>query len=291
MIITSTDVPGDRTHVGGAKKERYKWAEAGEKGRLVWIPKDDLHVNRSYQRVLTESKVKQIAANWMWPAFGVLTVGTRDGSHYVMEGQHRWAAALRRSDISSLPCVVFTMKHVAEEAHVFLTANTLRRPVSAVEKFSASIIEGSPPAIKLSELIAKTGRVVTQNPKMHNGIRCIAALLDLQSTNASALERVLPMASEICRDRSLNERIVRALHFIEVQLLRDGGRSLSVPNWRKRILSISYETYLDHINRAAVFYARGGDKVFAHGALEAINRGLRIRLKLNTTGRNEDVEA
>src|SRR5262245_11513114 len=57
-------------------------------GKLAWIPINDLHVDRKYQRMIRQKRVNRIANSWNWVACGCLSVSLRkDGSgYYVFDG-------------------------------------------------------------------------------------------------------------------------------------------------------------------------------------------------------------
>jgi hypothetical protein len=86
------------------KVTRYGWLEADDLGDLCLLSKRDLNVDNRYQRERKHPKVLAIARGWSWPACGVLIVAVReDGRYWVVDGGHRWAAAMERSDITHLP--------------------------------------------------------------------------------------------------------------------------------------------------------------------------------------------
>jgi hypothetical protein len=66
----------------------------------------------------------------------------RDGGLYVVDGQHRLAAAVMRGDIPQLPCVVSHFDSAEQEAAAFVALNQQRRPLNALDLFKAAL----PPA-------------------------------------------------------------------------------------------------------------------------------------------------
>jgi hypothetical protein len=62
-------------------------------------------------------RVSSIAANFDWRLFAPMIVSRRpDGSRVIIDGQHRWAGAVRRCDLSHLPCCLFTCETPEAEA-------------------------------------------------------------------------------------------------------------------------------------------------------------------------------
>lgn len=105
------------TPLGLDKVQRYGWTMQDKQGEQRQINKNLLLVNDDYQRTASASKILEIASEWSWIGCGVIIVAKRDGSYWVIDGQHRVLAAKRRSDIKEMPCLVlmsktFVMKHL-----------------------------------------------------------------------------------------------------------------------------------------------------------------------------------
>ena len=83
----------------------------GMRPSLEFRPIPDLHIDPTYQRSIdtapSQTLIRRIAVHWDWGLCQPLTVAKRDdGMLYVIDGQHRLAAAKARHDIYDLPCVV-----------------------------------------------------------------------------------------------------------------------------------------------------------------------------------------
>lgn len=122
----------------------------------------DLNIDRSYQRSIdagpSQSLIRRIAMFWDWSLFHPLTVARRnDGSLWVVDGQHRLAAARLRNDMWDLPCVVTAYSSVADEAASFVAMNVQRRPLSALDLFKAALSAGDDMATAISMLLTSAG--------------------------------------------------------------------------------------------------------------------------------------
>ena len=106
-------------------------ANDGEPGELLYLNKNILEIDHSYQRNAKNARVLKLARRWNWLSCGVLTVAKRSGRYYVVDGQHRLMAALKRADIDQLPCLVFESSEMREEAVAFRDANKERRPINS----------------------------------------------------------------------------------------------------------------------------------------------------------------
>lgn len=264
---------------GHTKVKHYGWTLKDSPGDLVWINKEALTVDHSYQRYAKHTKVLQIASKWSWLACGVIVVAKRrtDQSFYVVDGQHRVLAALKRSDIEALPCIVFETDSAKQEAAGFYDANTGRRLPTALEKWKAQLMRGDATTTFAEELIRMSGREAgDQTGPGH--VRCLTALLRAVEVDRQMLERMWPLVVEVCHGQSLHERLFDGLLWIESRLPK--GQSLTEKRWRERVMRVGFTGLLDAAQRAATFYARGGAKVWGLGMLEALNKGCRIHIEI-----------
>ncbi len=129
---------------------------------LEWIAPADLLVDETYQRSLeadtSQTLIRRIASFWDWGLCQPVNVARReDGSLWIVDGQHRHAAALLRDDIPHLPCVVQSFRNRGEEAAAFVALNKQRRALSAVDVFKASLAAGDQDAAAVMQVITDAG--------------------------------------------------------------------------------------------------------------------------------------
>lgn len=269
---------GDRAHDGRSKIERYKWRTGTKRGVYMDIPKSDLLVDDSYQRRPDEWKIKRIASEWSWPAIGALIVAMRDdGKFYVVDGQHRALAAMRRADVETMPCIVFEMSDMMTEAQAFLDANTARKPLSALNKFNALLATGSKGAEMVVALAQQANRQIGDSTP--TGIRCVGLLLKMANEDGPRLQRIWPLITDLCHGMPISETIVGGLYYVE----GNATESVMSTRWRSRIAAIGATKLLEGAAAAVAFYKKGGDKVWAAGMVNVINRGLKNRLEMRTS--------
>jgi hypothetical protein len=262
------------------KEARYSWSISEKMGALQWIHKKDLIVD-DYQRVCNNSATLRIARDFSWPAFGALTVAKRDGRFYVFNGQHRKAAADKRSDVEMLPCVVFESADKRGEAQEFLRSNVCVKPPTIVDRFPAMLQTEDRAASVVSELCQSIGRVVSTNAGP-NSVSCVGKLRALAAKDPDRLRRIWPTISSLCDGKVLNVILVDALFYIDERLT--DGETVANGRWLKRIREVGYDRMLDGARRAASLYSRGGPKQWAIGALEALNKGLHNKLGSHVLG-------
>jgi hypothetical protein len=267
---------------GQSKAERFGWQIVDGPGELVWIDKNRLHVDESYQRDETPAKIKAIAAAWSWVACGAIIVGWREGVYWVIDGQHRVAAARRHAAIRELPCLVFQTADAKTEARGFLDANTLRKPITSMDRFKSLIAVDDPAALLVRGLLGEHGYTATNatNPGTRT-VKCVTLLLYWAREDPALLTRTFPLIVEAAGGEVIYERVVDSILYIEQQLSgSDSGVSLARQPWRGRLVGLGSAGILEAAAKAAAFYARGGRKVWAQGVVEALNRGVRNRLAL-----------
>jgi hypothetical protein len=137
-------------------------AVRGELPVLQYCALEQLNVDDSYQRSLEASSsitlIRRIATFWDWGLCQPLYVARRsDGKLYVVDGQHRWAAAMLRGDIWQLPCVVRSFASVEEEAAAFVALNQERRPLSKLQIFKAAVAAGDMEAAQIVMSLDEAG--------------------------------------------------------------------------------------------------------------------------------------
>ena len=127
----------------------------------------ELRLDDSYQRSTdngaSQALIKRIANGWDWRMCLPLVVSKRDdGSLWVIDGQHRLAAALLRGDIPFLPCVIGVYGSVADEAAMFVAMNRARKPMNRLDDFHAAIASGDSEAIQIAQIITDAGFTVSR---------------------------------------------------------------------------------------------------------------------------------
>jgi len=276
-ISTETHVhKGTKTKV-----ERYGWTVIDEPGTPRLIVKQLLLVDESYQRVATaESKIKAIAAAWSWVACGSITVGSRNGAFYVIDGQYRTLAARRRADIEVLPCLVFATAGAEQEAAGFLAANTQRRPITSVDRHRALVIVGDEAAIHCQTLIEASGRDISRDSRPTT-FACLTMLRKHVTQNQNTLDALWPTMLLLCDGEVFHEQLLDGLMFLETHIA--DGKTLTAGKWQKRLLKIGYSELLKGIKTASAAYARGSAKICAIGILAKLNHGVRDNLEMELT--------
>jgi len=265
------------SNTGISKIDRYGWKLRDTQGQFCLVNKLELQISSEYQRDANENKIRALASNWSWIACGAILVGIRDGSLFVIDGQHRVMAARRRHDIKDLPCLVFQTADVQQEATGFLNANTMRKPITSVDKFKALAVTNDSVALAAQSLIASSGREISMSAGA-NTVRCISVIQWWIRNDKETIERVWPLIVEICEGHVFNEKLVDGLCYLESRM--PVGQSICDREFRGRFTKAGYSRLLEGANRGASFFARGGAKSWALGMVEETNKKCRNKIEL-----------
>lgn len=260
-----------------SKAERYKWKDIGKPGEFAWVDKSVLNVDREYQRNANDARATAIASDFSWPLFGVCSVARRpDGTLWIFDAQHRWFGAMKRADVTKVPCMIHDVEAPTEEAVAFLGANTFRGVLNSTERFKAQLKAGDKYAVVIDELVRECGRKI-DGTTSKNSVRCIGLLMRLARQDMARLRRIWPVIIATCNETPVYNEIVAGLYYIEQHAV---NASLTEPRWREPLENIGAEALLAKARIAAQGYDRGGDKRWAFGILLAINHRKKHKLQV-----------
>lgn len=265
----------DTTPVGHDKVKRYGWTVQDEPGEMRLLHKDKLQIHPAYQRDLVAQKVSEISAAWSWIAMGALVVGERGGEFWVIDGQHRAAAAKRRSDITHLPCVVFKTVDVKQEARGFLTIQTMRKPVTAVAKQKAMVTAGDDVATFVQNTVESLNLQIKQHATSVGSLKCVGWCLKRAAENRQTFVTVLSLGACLFEQDNMpiGERVLEGLWVLNGKC----GDGLADQRLVNRLRQKGGRALQDAANRAAAYYSSGGGKVWAQGMLAELNKGMQER--------------
>ena len=263
------------------KVSKYKWKKLGPKGNFRWINKEEIRVDRTYQRsnVKTKAKIRDIAANWNWQSCNAISVMERpDGLLVAVDGQHRLLASWKRSDITELPCMVFRSSDIADEASAFIELNTNRKPVSAFSKYRAKLVAGDEVASKITAIALANGITVREDGNQAAATSCIATMQRLLMDNESRFEKVFAVAADLAKadETSITAILLDGLTVIDNKC--PGG--LSSKRLLARVAQVGATLLVDSATKMSYRVGKGGSRVWAEGMIEILNRGLRLKFKL-----------
>ena len=250
-------------------------------GELRRIDKRALTIDLSYQRRLDRPRVAAMAANWSWVSCGALIVALRNDDklrYYVLDGQHRLEAAMLIDDISDLPCLLFPLDEIRDEAVGFLATNVSRKLPSLADQFKALIIAGNQDAILADRMARACGRHIAAGTGPYT-ISCASELLRMIQQDHKAVEACWPALGRLCSGYPMPARIIRGV--IGLQRRMSGKNTFTNPFWADRLVKIGYDATFESIKQLGLVERGYSERVCAEGVLRALNRGLRDKLNIN----------
>lgn len=155
-----------------------------------------LNVDTAYQRALRHNLVNQIGKEYDIVKAGPILVSERkDGSLWVVDGQHRMAGALQAGEDAMFAHVIHGLTK-EQEADLRLARNN-RMSDSTYEKFRTRLVMGDPVAHRMMELVRQQGTELNLEPNVHQGINALGTVEELYKVdNGETLVRVLKFINE-----------------------------------------------------------------------------------------------
>lgn len=140
----------------------------GSQPSIEWIHLSRLSIDDVYQRSTDNEAsrrlIASIATKFDWRLCGPLVVSRRaDDTLTIIDGQHRWMAASKRSDIPQLPCCVFRYESTEEEARMFILANRARKPMNRLDDYFAALAAADEDALEIRQLVTDAGLRIARN--------------------------------------------------------------------------------------------------------------------------------
>lgn len=263
---------------GYDKVSRYGWEIVDKPGDMMWIRKSELKVDGVYQREATAQRVVRITKEWSWVACGVILVSRRGDAYWVIDGQHRVLAAMRRSDIQALPCIVFEIAGVKEEAQGFLSANGTVKPITALARAKAMAVAGDPTAELVQRMFAEIGLRPLASGQGAGGVRCVAWCLQKAKEDPELFENVIRIVGTMCLEAGLTvpESLLGGLWLLYKR--SEGG--LADDRIITRLHNVGVVRLIDACKRAEFLANLRNATVWCGAILEQINKGHRSKVRL-----------
>lgn len=261
--------------------ESLGWTVVDKPGEFALIPKGDLNVDHAYQRDrVANARVNEIASRWSWLACGTLCVARRpDASLWVVDGQHRKLAADRRSDIATLPCLVFAVVAAPEEAAGFRRANTARTAISSHALWKAGVAAGDAEAIAIKAFVEASGYRCREDTVADFSVICLAELVKQHRADPACCRRIFALCAELAGGKLITRQLFGSLCRLEQHMVTGGHGSLCEQPHAGRLAEAGVEALAAAMDRRAAQVAKVSSKAWADGALAfVLNRGRRNKI-------------
>jgi hypothetical protein len=143
------------------------------------LPTDKLLVDAMYQRSLNKDRVTRIVKSFNPRQFGYLKVSYRDGQYYVIDGQHRLAAA-KILGYTTLPCNVCDGLTQQAEADDFRVQQDNMSRIHTRDQFRAAIAAEDDESVRIAKAVSEYGFKLPGTGVSAKSVDCINSIGTLQ---------------------------------------------------------------------------------------------------------------
>lgn len=181
---------------------------------LKWVRISDMKVSPAAQREFRPHWKDYLVANFDTSKMGVPTVSHRDGSYWVVDGQHS-TEALRDLGYgeSQVQCWVHENLTEAEEADLFLVLND-RLPVNVFDKFNVGIVAEREVPTDIDRIVRALGLSVGK-AKGEGSIGCVGTLTHVyRSGGPRTLARTLRITRDAFGDPGYQAAIIKGIGLV-----------------------------------------------------------------------------
>jgi hypothetical protein len=235
-----------------------------------------LQIDKRVQGTLWPGRVKKIAEEFDPAAVGEITVSQRkNGTQWVMDGQHRVAAAKLAGYTDKMAARVFTGLSLADEARLFVLKNNTKLP-ALVDRLFVAAEAGDDVALQVRKILDKHGWGL----KDKHRVSAAGAIQSLAKLDVDEIHGVLDRTMTIITaafdyaPESTNKIIVLGLGQVinKYPLTFRDPRAISV------LVRLTPGEVLDHV--ATLRPAYGPTGAFSSWLIRQYNLGLSARNKL-----------
>ena len=145
--------------------------------RFAYIPLTSIEPSE-YQRATSPSQVGNIVNNFDEAKLGTLTVSTRNGRHFIIDGQHR-LSALRILNYTHALCETLTGLTAQQEADLFRRQDQDKRALKPPDLFKAGIVARDEKCLRINKIVKSNGFRIGFSCKDFYQIAAIHALFTI----------------------------------------------------------------------------------------------------------------
>src|SRR3990167_2976687 len=181
---------------------------------LRWVRVDDIIPSPLGQREFRPAWANEIASNFKLEALGYPVLSLREGVFYVVDGQHRLAAArIFGFGDDALQCEVYEGLTEQDEAELFIERNA-SKTVEAYSKFKAAVYAQRPAELSIYGVVASLGLTIAKN-RGENAVGSVTALGKIRERiGVAGLSRVLRILRDAYGYRGLDGPVMSGLSLV-----------------------------------------------------------------------------
>lgn len=148
------------------------------------VSMDIIQVDPLVQRMFDPNLANKIESAWDPMFAGTLVLSKRkDGSFFVIDGQHRLVVARRREQAGfEMDCEVHEDLSLADEAEMFLRHNKFRKSARPYDNFKVALTAGYPDEVRVDAEVRARGLEVSDSPSA-NKVGAVQALIRIAQSD------------------------------------------------------------------------------------------------------------
>lgn len=221
--------------------------------KQVKVKASSVKVDLSYQRPPDDKRIASIAEKFEIDRVGVPVLSMRkDGSLWVLDGQHRFAAMIAAGLGDTLVmCLCHEGLTLEDEADWFLKLNNGRVAVDTMAKYKARIVAKEPIALEVNAIIRSRGLTVSNCPsaKTVSAIQAAEWVHCHRSNLAVVLDVLKPWAA--IDHHALDGNLIKAVGLFLAECTEADPAHL-----RRRLCDLSPALVMQQIKTAARDFPR-----------------------------------
>lgn len=136
---------------------------AGSRPRFVMADPKTLLVDETYQRNLSEKSlrlIRKIVAEWSWRKFSPPVAAETPAGLELIDGQHTAIAAASHPTVGHIPVMVVDAVSLEDRARAFVSHNTDRLGMTAMQLHYAAVAGGVPANLEIDQVAKVAGVII-----------------------------------------------------------------------------------------------------------------------------------
>ena len=179
---------------------------------LRWVAIAEMKVNPRAQRDFKPDKAAKIAAEFDDEKFGYPVVNRRDGHYYIVDGQHRIAAAkIALGSDQMIQCDCLEGLTEAEEAELFLGRDD-RTAIPTFDKFRIAITAEREVETDIDRIVRAQGLCVSRSKNTPGAVSSVGTLRKVYTqAGGPTLGRALRIIRDAYGDAGLEAQVIHGI--------------------------------------------------------------------------------
>lgn len=180
----------------------------GARPRIVMVDPKTLLVDEAYQRNLSEKSlrlIRKIIAEWDWRKYSPPVCAETTAGYELIDGQHTATAAASHPSLGHIPIMVVTADSQAERAQAFVSHNTDRLGMTAMQLHFAAVAGGVDKARQVQAVCSAAGVTILRvspaggafKPRETVAVAAIGALIAKRGPERAAEILKIPAAADL----------------------------------------------------------------------------------------------